>query len=151
LSAEPAKEARVLTEPDWALLVRHTDVENAHDMTETLATLTTDCVFEDMALGSTYQGRAGAAEYYRMWWEGVDATVSVERVHPVADQPIAVAETLWRGRHVGTFLDIASTGRSIEVPVIIVAEMRDGLLARERLYWDRATVLDQLVGPQPSA
>ena len=55
-----------------------------------------------------------------------------------------MAETTWRGSHRGPFLGIEPTGRSIEVPVILVADLRDGLMSGERIYWDRATVLEQL-------
>jgi predicted ester cyclase len=58
-----------------------------------------------------------------------------------------VAETTWRGKHTGPFLGVEPTGRSIEVPVILVAELRDGLMGGERIYWDRATVLEQLARP----
>lgn len=134
----------MLTPDDWALLARHTEVENAHDLAATVATLTPDCRFEDVALATAYEGRDEAARYYRMWWEGLDPTVVVEHVHELAGQRAVVAETVWRGRHVGPFLGIAPTGAEVTVAVVIVAELRDGLLAAERLYWDRATVLEQL-------
>lgn len=99
-----------------------------------------------MALGLTLTGHEGAARYYRMWSDGLDNTVDVESVLPVVDQPVVVAETVWRGRDVGTFLGVEPTDRPIRVPVIIVARLAGGLLADERLYWDRQQVLDQLRG-----
>lgn len=134
----------MLTERDWAVLARHTEVENAHRLDDTLATLSPDCVFEDVALGTIWRGRAQAAEYYRMWWEGLDVHVDVESVHATGDGTV-IAETIWTGRHIGSFLGVEATGRAVELPLVIVAELADGLLARERLYWDRQTVLDQLV------
>jgi steroid delta-isomerase-like uncharacterized protein len=125
------------------LLRRHLDAENRHDMDDTLATLTTDCVFEDLALGERFEGHAGATAYYRMWWDAFDTEVTPERLHLV-EPATAVAETTWRGKHGGAFMGIEPTGRSIEVPVILVAELRDGLMGGERIYWDRATVLVQL-------
>lgn len=134
----------MLTQVDFELLARHTDAENGHRLADTLVTLTPDCVFEDVALGLTRTGHEGAAEYYRMWWEGLDVTVDVENVLPVADQPVVVAETVWRGRHIGPFLGIDATNRPVRVPVVIVARLEGGLLAHERLYWDRQHVLDQV-------
>lgn len=145
--AEPTgkpREDHVLTDDDWALLARHTEVENAHQLAETLATLTPDCVFEDVPLGTTYHGRDEAGRYYRMWWDGLDPTVAVERVHEVAGGTAVVAETVWHGRHIGRFLGVEPTGKELSIPLVIVAELRDGLLAAERLYWDRATVVEQL-------
>lgn len=134
----------MLTPEDFALLQRHTEAENGHRLDDTLATLTEDCVFEDVALGGRFSGHAGAAEYYRTWWEGLDAFVEVEHLYPVVDQPMVVAETRWRGHHVGPFLGIAPTQREVTVPVVIVAVLRDGLLHEERLYWDSQHVRDQL-------
>jgi SnoaL-like polyketide cyclase len=81
--------------------------------------------------------------------------VAVEEVGSVHGMPgpahggfargdVAVAETTWRGVHVGPFLDVPATKRRIEIPVILVISARDGLMAGERLYWDRATLADQL-------
>lgn len=134
----------LLTPADFDLLARHTEAENAHHLADTLATLTPDCTFEDVALGLTLTGHEGASRYYRMWWEGLDVTVDVENVLAVADQPVVVAETTWQGRHVGPFLDIPATNREVMVPVVIIARLDEGLLAHERLYWDRQHVLDQI-------
>ena len=48
------------------------------------------------------------------------------------------------GVHVGSFLDVPATKRRIEIPVILVISARDGLMAGERLYRDRATLAGQL-------
>jgi predicted ester cyclase len=78
-----------------------------------------------------------------MWWDAFDTEVTPERLHLV-EPATAVAETTWRGTHGGAFMGIEPTGRSIAVPVILVADLRDGLMRGERIYWDRATVLEQL-------
>jgi SnoaL-like domain len=58
------------------LLRRHLEAENARRMDDTLATLTEDCVFDDRALARTFHGRAGAADYYRIWWDAFSPTVT---------------------------------------------------------------------------
>jgi predicted ester cyclase len=78
-----------------------------------------------------------------MWWAGLSPVVTGEQLHLV-DEVTAIAETTWRGTHVGTFLGVEATGRAVELPMMIVVEMRDGLMAGERMYWDRRTVLDQI-------
>lgn len=124
------------------LLQRHLAAENNHDLEATLATLTEDTVFVDLALGMTWTGHSGAAAHYRMWWDAFDTEVAGERLH-LADTS-AAAETIWKGVHVGPFCGIAPTGRAIELPVVVIVEFRDGLLAGERFYWDRATLAEQL-------
>ena len=61
------------------LLARHLEAENAHRLADTLGTLTSDCLFEDVALGRRFGGHEGAAAYYRMWWDGFETEVSPER------------------------------------------------------------------------
>ena len=125
-----------------ALLARHLDAENAHDLDDTLATLADDCVFVDSALG-TFHGHAGATEYYRLWWDAFDNEVTPEELH-VVDAHTAVAETRWRGTHVGPFLGVEPTDRPVDVPVAIVVEVREGVMATERLYWDARSVVESL-------
>lgn len=125
------------------LLKRHLAAENAHDLEATLATLTTDCVFEDLASGRRWLGHAGAGAHYRMWWEAFDNQVSTEVRHFPAPS-LAIVETRWAGRHVGEFWGIEPTGRDIDVPVVIFVKIKAGLMAGERFCWDRATLLAQL-------
>jgi steroid delta-isomerase-like uncharacterized protein len=126
-----------------ALLRRHMNAENAHDLAATLATLTRDCVFTDTALGRTFHGHDGAAAYYRMWWHAFEVEVSGEDLHWTSTG-LAVAETRFRGRQIGSFLGVPSTGRQIDVPFVIIVGFRDGLMNGERFYWNLATLLTQV-------
>lgn len=138
----PHSSARML------LLERHLAAENAHNLEATLATLAEDAVLVDLALGSTWTGRSGAAAHYRMWWDGFDLTVTGQRLHLADDS--AAAETMWLGTHVGPFCGLEPTGRAIELPVAVTIELRYGLIAGERFYWDRALLAEQL-GVDPRA
>ena len=124
------------------LLDRHLAAENAHDLAGTLATLTDDCEFVDHALGMQWSGHDGAAAHYTMWWSAFDTEVVGERLHMAEGS--AVAETTWRGTHVGEFMGIAPTGSSVEFAVAVVVEFRDGRMAGERFYWDGARLARQL-------
>lgn len=125
------------------LLRTHMQAENAHQIKETLATLTPDCLFEDMALGQVFQGHAGAREYYQTWWDAFSTTAHPERVY-FTDQDFAVAEVRFQGTHTGSFLGIEPTGRHVDIPTAIFVTFRDGLMAGERMYWDVASMLRQL-------
>lgn len=56
----------------------------------------------------------------------------------------AVAEFVARGTHGGELMGIAPTGKSIEINVCNVVELRDGKVYREREYMDLLTLLSQL-------
>jgi steroid delta-isomerase-like uncharacterized protein len=127
-----------------ALLERHMQAENARDLHATLATLTPDCLFEDLALGHTYRGRDEAAEYYRLWWEAFAPTVLLERLYWTRDGQ-AIVETRWRGVHEGRWLAVEPTRRRIDVPVaIFVTFGEDDLMAGERFYYDLTTIRRQI-------
>jgi steroid delta-isomerase-like uncharacterized protein len=132
------------------LVRRHVEAENAHRMEEVLATLHPDCVFEDVAQGRTWRGHAGAAEYYGTWWRAFDLFVKGDRRHWTVDGAL-VGEARFQGRHVGAFLGIPASGRSIDLRIAAVLEFRDGLMLGERFYYDVATLRRQLEGAAPAA
>ena len=39
---------------------------------------------------------------------------------------------------------VAPTGRQVEVPLVVVVQLREGQVVCERIYWDQASVLVQL-------
>src|SRR5262245_7048118 len=132
-------------EINQACLVRHLTAENAHRLEETLATLTEDCVFEDVALQKTFRGHAGAAEYYRMWWSSFQIKVQLQGVsrHWISDD-LFVSETSYAGTHVGEFLGIPPTERPIQFRFVVFVTFRAGLFAGERFYYDLGTLLRQI-------
>lgn len=128
------------------LLQRHVEAENAHDMERTLQTLHPDCVFEDVAFGTIYRGHEGAAAYYRTWWDafGLQFRRGEEGVQHFTSGGSVIAEGRFFGRHVGAFHGIAPTGREVDFRFAVVVSFRDGLMAGERFYFDRATLWQQL-------
>lgn len=132
-----------------ALLGRHLEAENAHDLEGTLATLHPDCVFEDHATGQVWTGRDGAAAHYRQWWTTFDVTVS-RRANQSAgwiNDSTYAAEATWSGSHTGAFLGVRPSGRAIVLPFFVVVSFKDGLMDAERFYYDLASLLRQ-IGPE---
>jgi ketosteroid isomerase-like protein len=133
-----------------ALIGRHLAAENAQDLPGTLATLHPDCRFEDLATGQTWHGHDGAAAHYGQWWTTFDVTVKRgpgQSSAWTADDGY-IAEATWHGKHVGPFLDVAPTGRSIVQPFVVVLTFRDGLMLSERFQYDLASLLRQ-IGADP--
>jgi steroid delta-isomerase-like uncharacterized protein len=125
------------------VLRAHVAAENAHRLDDTLATLHPDCIFEDLGQGRVYRRHDGAARHYREWWDGLDVTVVGERTSWTDDGHL-LAEARFKGTHVGEFLGVASTGRSIALPFVVVVGFRDNLMFSERFYYNPAALLSQL-------
>lgn len=76
-----------------------------------------------------------------------DARVVVDRVFTPSGT--AIAECTGRGTHGGDFLGIPPTNRPVILKMCNIIELRDGLIYREREYFDIATVLTQ-IGAMPA-
>jgi steroid delta-isomerase-like uncharacterized protein len=125
------------------IVLRHVKAETEHRMEETLATLTPDCVFDDRAFNRVWRGREGARDYYRLWWDAFGiAPHTAARYAPSPD--LLIVETNFKGRHVGPFLGVTPTGRSVDVPMTIFVSFGGGLLTGERFYWNLGTLLEQI-------
>ena len=133
-----------------ALIRRHLEAENAHDLDGTLATLHPECRFDDFATGQSWCGHEGAAAHYRQWWTTFDVEVrrgEGQRAYTTADD-CYIGEATWHGRQVGRFLGIEPTGRRIVQPFIVILTFRDGLMLGERFHYDLASLVRQ-IGADP--
>jgi steroid delta-isomerase-like uncharacterized protein len=126
------------------LIMRHVDAENRHDMAGTLATLHPGCEFVDHGMGETFLGHEGAQKHYEMWWRGFDLRVAGERRY--MDGSSFIAECRFQGLHHGEFMGVAASGRSIDLRVAVFVDVRDGLMASERFYYDMTELLAQMRG-----
>ncbi|MDH3232307.1 MAG: ester cyclase [Alphaproteobacteria bacterium] len=140
----------MLSPENQKILIAHVEAETAHRMDETLATLSEDCVFDDRALGRVWHGRAGARDYYRMWWDGFAIKPEgSSRFTPTPDQ--LIVETRFVGTHVGSFLGVAPTGRPVDVPMAIFVSFAGGFMTGERFYWNPADLMAQVGVEMPFA
>ena len=127
------------------LVGRHLTAENAHDLAGTLATLHPECRFDDLATGQSWFGHEGAAAHYRQWWTTFDVDV---RRGPgqlsTWSEDARMSEATWHGRHIGKFLGIEPTGRTIVQPFVVVLTFKDGLMLGERFHYDLASLVRQI-------
>ena len=128
---------------------RHLVAENQQDLEATLATLHPECRFDDLATAQTWHGRDGAAAHYRQWWTTFDVEVKrgPGQVSAWTADDVCMAEATWHGRHIGHFLGIEPTGRTIVQPFVVVLGFRDGLMVSERFHYDLGALLRQIGSP----
>ena len=60
-----------------------------------------------------------------------------------ADDAVIV-ECMWGGTHLGPLPDLAPTGRAMQVESVLIFVFDDDRLICEKLYFDRATIRQQL-------
>jgi steroid delta-isomerase-like uncharacterized protein len=123
------------------------DCFNQRDLDGAAALVTEDFILTDLAAGVTLHGPAGL----RQWLDGFlmtlpDARAEVTRIIDAGEW--VASEHVGRGTNTGPIPSQAGmlppTGRSIELAIAEVYQLRDGKLASLRAYYDMATMLRQL-------
>jgi steroid delta-isomerase-like uncharacterized protein len=80
-----------------------------------------------------------------------DGKIDVTRVIRAGDG-VVVIEFVGRGTHTGDLMGIPPTGRTMEIPVCDVVEVRDGKIYSEHEYMDQMVIMTQLgVAAAPAA
>jgi steroid delta-isomerase-like uncharacterized protein len=93
--------------------------------------------------GQEQRGAEAGLAVARMFAAGFpDGRISIVSIKEAGDT--VFVEFIGRGTHEGDLMGIAPTGKSIQLPVCNVFEVRDGKIYREREYMDMATLMIQL-------
>jgi len=71
-----------------------------------------------------------------------DGRIEVTSIKEAGDT--AIVEFVARGTHKGDLMGIAPTGKSIDIRVCNVMDIRDGKIHKEREYFDALTMMAQL-------
>jgi steroid delta-isomerase-like uncharacterized protein len=106
-----------------------------------------DAELTTVGTGDVLRGKDGARKYNENWANGFpDGRITIDRVH--ADGDTVIVEFTGRGTHTGTLVtsmgDIPATGRSMTLKLCDVIEFRDGLIVRQRSYFDTGSMMAQL-------
>jgi steroid delta-isomerase-like uncharacterized protein len=102
-----------------------------------------DCLFEDVALETTFEGKAGVRRFAEITF----AAVPDFRWTPMAiliDGSRAATEWRMTGTQTGDTPRVRRTGKSFSVPGSSFLEIQAGKIHRNRDYWSLATYLTQL-------
>jgi steroid delta-isomerase-like uncharacterized protein len=114
---------------------KHVLAENHRSIEGLLETLCAEPVYQIMATGQTYTGRAAVADFYRGLFEAMP-DVTFELVGQFVSEMGVVEESVLMGTHTGPLFGLAPTGKPVRLPLVIVFPMHDGEILGERLYFD---------------
>jgi len=97
--------------------------------------------------GDVFRGKDGGRQYNENWAAGFpDGRITIDNM--IASGDTVVVEFTGRGTHSGTLKtsmgDIPPTGKSVTLKLCDVTEYRDGLVVRQRSYFDTGSMMAQL-------
>lgn len=123
---------------------KHVACENAHDLDAVMATFGAEASYHDEPWNEHRFGRDAVRAYYTELIAAVpDVRIDPHSPH-VADD-VVVLECTITGTHLGPWHGLPATGRSVSFPLCGIYTFGDGAeIAGERIYYDRATVLEQV-------
>jgi steroid delta-isomerase-like uncharacterized protein len=127
-----------------ALAQRFTDeVINGRDLDVALRELVVEDFVEQNPLPGQGPGREGLADVLAGMFAGFPDLRWTMHDTVVQDDRITTLST-WTGTHLGEFLGIPPTGRSVSVEAWTIDRYRDGQLVESRIIMDVAGMLGQL-------
>ena len=116
---------------------------STHDVEKMASYFTDDCVYENLARGQVYRGKDEVKAWAKMSFAAIpDFKLEVTSLF-VSGNWLS-CEWVMTGTHTGDAPDFPATGKSFSVRGSAVAELMDGKIKREAIYWDLATFLRQL-------
>ncbi|MGD9765130.1 MAG: nuclear transport factor 2 family protein [Candidatus Binatia bacterium] len=125
------------------------------DATATLATMTEDPYVNHVPVMTGGSGREELRAFYaEHFLVHMPADTTVTLVSRTVGQERIIDELIFRFTH-DIEMDwmlpgVPPTGRQVEVPFVVVVQLRGDKIACERIYWDQASVLVQLGLLDPS-
>lgn len=121
----------------------HVRAENRHDLEGILRTFGRSARYHDEAWGDHFAGPDGVRAWYRSLLSAIpDLHVELAERHVTAQS--VILEVWVRGTHQGALYGLPGTGRRVEFPAVAIYSFDEaGLIAGERIYYDRATPLGQ--------
>ena len=126
------------------IVEEHVRMENAHDLEGVLRTFGATARYDDEPWHEHYDGIDGVRRFYSQLMAALpDLNIEILRQH-FADEAV-ILEVIIRGTHLGAWKGLPATGRKLAIPLCgFYTFTADDRLAGERIYYDRATVLQQL-------
>ncbi len=128
------------------IIDRHFAAENAHDVEATLATYTDDIVWDDITHpDSPFRGKEEVGRVYGGIIDAIpDVTLTSVRRFSSADGTQVLDESILTGHVEGEWAGIQGGGAPVEIRLLHVFEIRDGLISYENAWFDSAAVHRQV-------
>lgn len=126
---------------------RHFAAENAHDVAATLATYTDDIVWDDVTHpDAPFHGKEEVGSVYSSIIDAIP-DVKLESVKRFSgeDGRFVIDESLISGHVQGEWAGMNGGGAPVEVRILHIFEIRDGLISYENAWFDAADVQRQIV------
>jgi hypothetical protein len=118
-----------------SLLTEHSRLEHSFDYSATMRTMTQDCYQERTSIGLRYEGQLACFKYYEGLFGACPNIGAEQRGLACATNYLVTWSTL-RGTMTNEWLGLAATEKSIELPLVLIVEFRNGLLVGETLRYD---------------
>jgi steroid delta-isomerase-like uncharacterized protein len=128
------------------LVDEHIRAENDHDLDAIMATFGQNAKFD--LNGTALNDRESIRGMYGMFGFGGQGSFSdlkAEAWHVHVGETSIIVELLLSGKHTAEFQGIPATNRGFSIPACAIFDFDDeGTLAGERVYFDGASMLQQL-------
>jgi steroid delta-isomerase-like uncharacterized protein len=126
------------------IVEEHVRLENQHDLDGIMGTFGETARYDDEPWEAHYVGRQEVRGFYAQLLRAIpDLHIDIRQRH--AGEDAVILEVVTRGRHLGNWRGLPATGRKIDFPLCGIYTFDKGNgIAGEKIYYDRATVLQQL-------
>jgi steroid delta-isomerase-like uncharacterized protein len=125
------------------LVMEHFAAESKHDYEATLATLADDIEYRMIPGGILMRGKSEVTRYYDAWWGAFpDVAIEVQRLTAAGDR--VVAESISTATHLGPFMGVPPTGKTVSAHICTLIRVRDGKMIEETVYYDLLERLTQI-------
>jgi steroid delta-isomerase-like uncharacterized protein len=116
---------------------------STHDIPALLEHYADDIVWRNVATGEVYDGKEAVRTFLERLFAALpDIELEVNLRLPRGTY--VAEEYVLRGTHLGTMFGLPPTGRRVEITVMSLLELRDGLMKEDHFYFDVASVMRQM-------
>jgi steroid delta-isomerase-like uncharacterized protein len=135
-------EQQLLREKRDSVVMKHVEAENRHDFDAAIATFHAPR-YQVMPMGMVYDGEQAVGELLSGMFKGFpDFTVEIIKTYHSDDA--VTLEVRMKGTHLGDWAGLKPTGRVMNIPVACIFEFDKDQLIGEKVYFDMATLMNQL-------